>query len=79
MTGHFYDSIIYYASMVHDLKEQGFDYRNGTILAGFYANYAFHSPINGEVRIQDDGDRLSAYVLQSFDHRKLAHGVKKSL
>ena len=75
MTSHFYDAVIFYASMVRDLDIAGSDYRKGNVLGDFYANYTFNSPVNGKVVINDNGDRMSPYVIRTFDHSTSRYGV----
>ena len=61
--------------MVRDLDIGGQDYRNGTVLADFYPNYTFTSPISGLVGVDGNGDRKSPYVIRTFSHNSLRYGV----
>ena len=76
VTSHFYEAIIYYSSMVRDMYRAGLDYRDGMAMADFYGNYTFLSPISGQVFIDHAGDRISVYVLRTYDPRKCKFEVR---
>ncbi|OQV16420.1 Atrial natriuretic peptide receptor 1 [Hypsibius exemplaris] len=67
VTSHFYDSVIYYASMIKTLADAGSATFSGDELARLKRGYSFVSPINGRVTLTSVGDRLSSYVLQNFN------------
>ncbi|XP_055354563.1 atrial natriuretic peptide receptor 1-like [Paramacrobiotus metropolitanus] len=69
LVSHFYDSIIYYASLVANLVNAGKDYTNADQMFNLILhNYSFVSPINGHVFLDDNGDRTSEYVIRNFDY-----------
>ncbi|GAV02532.1 hypothetical protein RvY_13082-4 [Ramazzottius varieornatus] len=67
ITAHFYDSIIYYASMIRDLAEDDSPSFSGAALALLKQSFNFTSPINGPVTMSADGDRQSAYTIKNFN------------
>ena len=67
IVGHFYDSIIFYASLVRDMVAAGEDYRDSDRLLDLTNNYKFYSPINGMVLMDENGDRQNSFVMRNFD------------
>ncbi|XP_055351643.1 atrial natriuretic peptide receptor 1-like [Paramacrobiotus metropolitanus] len=70
VTSHFYDSVIYYGSLIRDAVNAGNDYRVTENLIALYqdGNYSFQSPVNDLVHINQIGDRQSAYKIQTYDY-----------
>lgn len=67
MTSHFYDAVIFYASLVRDLAALGRNYKDADVIAQFYPQYSFYSPVNGEVQMNQIGDRKSSFLIQNYD------------
>ena len=67
ITGHFFDSIVFYASIIRDLVALRRDYRDIRTFANKTFNYTFYSPLNGNVTTDRNGDRQCSYVLLNYD------------
>ncbi|OWA52554.1 Atrial natriuretic peptide receptor 1 [Hypsibius exemplaris] len=68
VTAHFYDAIVFYASIVRDMfgnRSDIFRVENFINMAG--SNYTFESPIHGTVRLDVNADRISSYVVKTYN------------
>lgn len=76
IVSHFYEAVIYYASLIHDVALVGGDILDiNQILALMTTNYTFYSPIHGRIDLDDSGDRIFSYVILTFDPDVLAFAV----
>ncbi|OQV15547.1 Atrial natriuretic peptide receptor 1 [Hypsibius exemplaris] len=67
IVGHFFDAIVMYSDAVRQLRAGGFDVADKVQLANFTQNsLSFISPINGQITLDDNGDRHSDYVISKF-------------
>ncbi|OQV16758.1 Atrial natriuretic peptide receptor 1 [Hypsibius exemplaris] len=63
---HVYDAFVLYANLVSDLITQGKDYRDGEAVGSLAANYSFYSPLNGNVQLDSNADRVMSFVLKTM-------------
>ncbi|OWA52552.1 Atrial natriuretic peptide receptor 2 [Hypsibius exemplaris] len=69
VTAHFYDAIVFYASIMRDMFINGTDIFPIENFITWYSNYTFDSPIQGAVRLDVNGDRISSYVIRTYNER----------
>ncbi|OWA53393.1 Atrial natriuretic peptide receptor 1 [Hypsibius exemplaris] len=67
VVSHFYDSVIYYASLVRDMTAAGEDHKNADRMLERAVNYTFFSPVNGVVGMDENGDRKNSFKVRNFN------------
>ncbi|OWA52553.1 Atrial natriuretic peptide receptor 1 [Hypsibius exemplaris] len=70
VTAHYYDAVVFYASIMKDMFVNGTDIflvDNFVNWAG--SNYSFESPIQGTVWLDANADRISSYVVKTYNER----------
>ena len=69
MSAHFYDAVVFYASIMRDIQVNG---TNIVPVANFIAwakNYSFESPVSGTVTLDENADRISTYVISLLNSK----------
>ena len=63
MSAHFYDAVVFYASIMRDIQVNGTDIVPVANFIAWAKNYSFESPVSGTVTLDENADRISKYVI----------------
>lgn len=67
LKGHFFDVMVMYGSLLRHLLDAGFPVTDTAQVANFTQNrFTFFSPVNGQITLDENGDRRSDYVIGKF-------------
>ncbi|XP_055344185.1 atrial natriuretic peptide receptor 1-like [Paramacrobiotus metropolitanus] len=67
IVSHFYDAVVYFATLVKTLRMSGIQNFSEHFPDLFSTSFTFVSPVNGPASFADTGDRIFSYTLKSFN------------
>ena len=79
MVVHSYEAIIFYGNVVSDLVKVGRDYTSAKVFGNHSDRYSFSSPISGQVVLNNESERRSYYLLNTFESATGSFEVREKL